>query len=187
MHFLLFPLPINYNHTYRCKKFSTHSLPIWFWLKISFPFLEIMVLRMTTSYGLQVAQVNEKSASKSSLDLTLTQHSHDENPEPWKVWAHLEVDPPWPWYYYIYLKFCTLVILLQINTASRDELETVCEGCYEIEYTSIFAWYSIPSIGHYRWLCGSIRWLPFNSKVNYLVRTIWRILDFLQLWIIIVA
>jgi hypothetical protein len=41
-----------------------------------------MVLRMTTSYGLQVAQVNEKSASKSSLDLTLTQHSHDENPEP---------------------------------------------------------------------------------------------------------
>jgi hypothetical protein len=29
----------------------------------------------------------------------------------------------------------TLVILLQIDPASGDELETVCEGCYEIENT----------------------------------------------------
>jgi hypothetical protein len=36
---------------------------------------------MTTSYGLQVAQVNEEPPQESSLDLTLTQHFHDEDPE----------------------------------------------------------------------------------------------------------
>jgi hypothetical protein len=33
---LLFPWPINYNHTSWCTKFSTHSLSNWFWLKIFF-------------------------------------------------------------------------------------------------------------------------------------------------------
>jgi hypothetical protein len=43
----------------------------------------------------------------------------------------------------------------------------------------------IPGVGHYRWLCNPIRRLPLNSKADYLVRTIWHILDFLQLWIIV--
>jgi hypothetical protein len=34
--FLPFPQPINYNHASGCTKFSTHSLPNWFWLKIFF-------------------------------------------------------------------------------------------------------------------------------------------------------
>jgi len=73
------------------------------------------------------------------------------------------------------------VILLQVDPASNDEPETVREGCYETKDTSIFAWSSIPSVGHYRWLRGPIRQLPPNSKADYLVRTIRRILDFLQL------
>jgi hypothetical protein len=68
------------------------------------------------------------------------------------------------------------------NPASSDEPETVCEGCYEIEDNSIFAWSSVPSVGHYRWLRGPIHRLPPNSKADYLVRTIWHILYFLQLW-----
>jgi hypothetical protein len=51
------------------------------WLKISSFFLEIMVLHMAMSYKLQVAQVNEESASESSLALTLTQHPCDEEPK----------------------------------------------------------------------------------------------------------
>jgi len=73
------------------------------------------------------------------------------------------------------------VILLHVDPASGDELETIYEGCYEIEDTSIFAWSSIFGVGHYRWLRGLIRRLPLNTKVNYLVCTIQRILDFLQL------
>jgi len=70
------------------------------------------------------------------------------------------------------------VILLQVDPVSSDEPETVC---YETEDTSIFAWSSVPGVGHYRWLRGPIRRLPPNSKADYLVRTIRRILDFLQL------
>jgi hypothetical protein len=44
------------------------------------------------------------------------------------------------------------MILLQIDLASGDEFETMCEGCYETEDTFIFTWSSILGVGHYRWL-----------------------------------
>jgi hypothetical protein len=114
--------------------------------------------------------------------LTLTQHPRDEELEPREVRARLEVEPPQAWYYRISPNSRTLVILLQVDPASSDEPETVYEGCYEIKDTSIFAWSSVPSVGHYCWLHDPIRRLPLNSKADYLIRTIWRILDFLQLW-----
>jgi len=140
-----------------------------------------MALRTVTSYGSQVAQANEELPPKSSLDLTLTQHPRNEEPEPREVRARLEVEPPRAWYYCISPNFRTLVILVQVDPTSGDEPETVCEGYYETEDTSIFAWSSVPGVGHYRWLRGPIRRLPLNSKADYLVRTIRRILDFLQL------
>jgi len=97
------------------------------------------------------------------------------------VRARLEVEPPQAWYYCISPNSRTLVILLQVDLAFGDELETIYEGCYETEDTSIFAWSSVLDIRHYRWLRGPIHRLPPNSKANYLVRTIRRILDFLQL------
>ncbi len=71
--------------------------------------------------------------------------------------THLEVNSLRAWYYRISLNSRTLVILLQIDSASGDEPETVSEGCYEIEDTSIFAWSSILGVGHYRWLRSLIR------------------------------
>ncbi len=103
--------------------------------------------------------------------------------------ARLEVEPLRAWYYRISPNSRTLVILLQVDPASGDKPETIYEGCYETEDTSIFAlssvfaWSSVPGVGHYRWLRGPIRQLPPNSKADYLVRTIRSILDFLQLWI----
>jgi hypothetical protein len=177
-HFLLFLWFIKYNPTSRCNKFSTHSLLIWFWLKISFPFFEIMVLCMAKP---QAAQVNEESAPETFLNLTLTQHPCDEHLEPQKMCTCLKVESLWTWYYCIFPNFYTLVILLQVDPAISNEPKTICEGCYEIKDTFIFAWSSTPSVKHYRWLCGPIRQLPFNNKVNYLVRTIRHILNFLQL------
>jgi hypothetical protein len=136
---------------------------------------------MVTSYGPQAAQTNEEPPSESSLDLTLTQHPHDEELEPREVHARLKVEPSRAWYYRISPNSRTLVILLQVDPASGDEPETVCEGYYETENTSIFTWSSVPSVGHYHWLRGPIRQLPPNNKANYLVRTSRRILDFLQL------
>jgi hypothetical protein len=150
-------------------------------LKIFPFFLESMASRAVTSYGPQAAQANEEPLSESSLDLTLTHHPCDEELEPREVRARLEVEPPRAWYYRISPNSRTLVILLQVDPASGDEPETVCEGCYETEDISIFAWSSVLGVGHYRWLRGLIRRLPPNSKADYLVRTIQRILDFLQL------
>jgi hypothetical protein len=42
------------------------------------------------------------------------------------------------------------VILLQVDITSNDEPETIYEGYYETEDTSIFTWSSVPGIGHYR-------------------------------------
>ncbi len=39
----------------------------------------------------------------------------------------------------------------------------------------------VPSDGHYRWLRGPINPLPLEHQDEYLIRTIRRILDFLQL------
>jgi len=140
-----------------------------------------MASRMVSSYGPQAAQANEEAPPESSLDLTLTQHPRDEEPELREVRARFEVEPPRAWYYRISSNSRTLVILLQVDPASSDEPKTICEGCYETQDTSIFTWSSVPGVGHYRWLRGSIRRLPPNSKADYLVRTIRRILDFLQL------
>jgi hypothetical protein len=150
-------------------------------LKIFIFFFVIMASRTVTSYGPETAQANEEPPSESSLDLTLTQHPRDEELKPRKARARLEVEPLRAWYYRISPNSRTLVILLQVDLASGDEPETVYEGCYETEDISIFAWSSIPDIGHYRWLRGPIRRLPPNSKADYLVRTVQRILDFLQL------
>jgi hypothetical protein len=73
------------------------------------------------------------------------------------------------------------VILLQIDLTSGNKPKIVCEGYYETEDISIFSRSSVLDVGHYRWLCGSIRRLLFNNKANYLLRTTQGILDFLQL------
>ncbi len=133
---------------------------------------------MAMYYGPQAAQVNEESVLESFLDLTLTQHPRDENLEPWEVRTRFEVDPPRTWYYCIFLNFHTLVILLQINLASHDELEIIYES-YETKDTFIFVWSLVPNVGHYCCLRDTIRRLLHNNKTNYLIRTIWCILDFL--------
>jgi hypothetical protein len=88
---------------------------------------------------------------------------------------------------YFFPNFHTLVILLQVDPASGDELEIVYKGCYEIEDTFIFAWSLVFDIGHYHWLHRPICRLPLKSKAEYLVRTIWHILNFLQLWTVTMA
>jgi hypothetical protein len=141
-------------------------------LKIFTLFFVIMASRTATSYRPQAAQANEEPPSESSLDLTLMQHPRDEEPEPREVRARLKVEPLRAWYYRISPNSRTLVILLQVDPASGDEPEIVCEGCYETEDTFIFAWSSVLDVGHYRWLRGPICRLPHNSKADYVVRTI---------------
>ncbi len=111
-----------------------------------------MASRMLTSYRPQAAQANKELPPESSLDLTLTHNPRDEELEPREVRACLEVEFPQTWYYHISSNSRTLVILLQVDLAFGDELETLCEGCYKTEDISIFAWSLVLGVGHYRWL-----------------------------------
>jgi hypothetical protein len=113
-----------------------------------------MALRMTTSYRLQAAQMNEELPRESSLNFTLTHHFHDEDPKPEEMCPHLEVEALQTWYYCIFSNFGTLVILLKVDPIFGDELEIVCKGFYKTKDTCIFAWSSIPDIRHYCWLRG---------------------------------
>ncbi len=45
----------------------------------------------------------------------------------------------------------------------------------------------VPGDGHYRWLRGPINPLPLEHRAEYLARTIRRILEFLQLWSILLV
>ncbi len=72
------------------------------------------------------------------------------------------------------------MILLQVDPTFGDKHETIYEGYYKIENISIFAWFLVLDVGHYCWLRDLIRRLPPNSKVDYLVRTIRCILEFMQ-------
>ncbi len=94
--------------------------------------------------------------------------------------TRLEIEPLRAWYYHISPNSRTLVILLQVDPVFGDEPETICGNCYETKDIFIFAWSLVPDVEHYHWLHGLIRRLPLNSKVDYLVRTIQCILDFLQ-------
>jgi hypothetical protein len=80
-----------------------------------------------------------------------------------------------------FFEFSHLSDLVTVDPAFGDEPKTICEGCYETEDTSSFAWFLVPDVENYRWLRDPIRQLFSNSKADYLVRTIRRILDFLQL------
>jgi hypothetical protein len=140
-----------------------------------------MASRMTMFYKPQVAQVNEEWLRESSLGLTLTQRPRDEDLEPRKVHLPLEVKPPRTWYYHISSNSRTLGILLHVDLTSSDKLETVYEDFYKIKDISIFAWSLILNVRQYHWLRGLIHQLLLNSKTNYLIRTIRRILNFLQL------
>ncbi len=100
--------------------------------------------------------MNEELALESFLDLTLTQHPRDKNSNREKCAPILKSIPLKLGIITFSLNSRTLVILLQVDPASSDELETICEGCYETEDTSIFAWSSIPGVGHYRRLHGPI-------------------------------
>jgi hypothetical protein len=108
-----------------------------------------MASHIATSYRPQAIQVNEKSAPESSLHVTLTQHPRDEDPQLREVCVCLEIDSFRNWYYSISPNFHTLLLLLQVDPTSSDEPKIVYECCYKIEDTSILAWSSIPSIGHY--------------------------------------
>jgi hypothetical protein len=75
-----------------------------------------------------------------------------------------------------------LAIYLEFVPARGAALERFEECQCEDDDVHLHCRTWVPGDGHYRWLRGPINPLPMEHRVEYLARTICRILDFLQVW-----
>jgi hypothetical protein len=93
MHFLPFPWPINYNYVFRCNKFCTHSLLIWFWLKIwlfSFPW----------NYGIAYGHVLRALKCTNEWKIVfevISWFNIDKTSSWWKSWTSRGACSSWSW------------------------------------------------------------------------------------------
>jgi hypothetical protein len=148
MHFLPFLWSINYDYAFQCNKSSTPSLSTWFWLKnlfLSFPWNYDIAHGHLLRAPSRTSEWRTTFGVISGFELNVTSLW-------WKTWNSRGARSSWSWtprtwYYRIFSNFHTLVILLQVDLVSSDEPETICEGCYETKYTSIFAWSSVRGVG----------------------------------------
>ncbi len=113
------------------------------------------------------------------FDVNVFQQSHEEKPS--RQVVRIQVDcsawdrwlSPNPHALAIYLEF----VLIQGAAPERFE-ECQCED----DDVRLHRRTWVPGDGHYRWPRGPINPLSMEHQVEYLARTIRRILDFLQLW-----
>ncbi len=75
-----------------------------------------------------------------------------------------------------------LAVYLEFFPARGAALERFEECQCEDDGVRLHCRTWVPGDGHYRWLRGLINPLPMEHRAEYLVRTIRRILEFLQLW-----
>ncbi len=136
----------------------------------------------TTPSNPPIAPVQQEELEEALLDLNVSQRPREEEP-PRRVVRTQVVRSVWdrrlslnPRALAIYLEF----IPARGATPERFE-ECQCEDDdVRFHYRT---W--VPDDDHYRWLRGPINPLPLEHRAEYLVRTIRRILDFLQLWSIL--
>jgi hypothetical protein len=125
-----------------------------------------------------VAPVQQEELEEAPLDLNVFQQPREEEP-PRKVVRTQVARSVWdrrlspnPRALAIYLKF----VPARGATPERFE-ECQCED----NDVRLHCRTWVPGDGHYHWLRGPINPLPLEHRVEYLARTIRRILDFLQL------
>jgi hypothetical protein len=75
-----------------------------------------------------------------------------------------------------------LAIYLKFVPARGAALERFKECQCENDDVRLHCQIWVPGDDHYRWLRGPINPLSMEHRIEYLARTIHRILDFLQLW-----
>ncbi len=126
-------------------------------------------------------ELEEAPLDEVMLEVNVSQRLREE--EPSKRVVRIRVDgsawdhwlSPNPHALAIYLEF----VLARGTTPKRFE-ECQCKD--DDVHLHCRTW--VPDDGHYCWLWGPINPLPMKHRTEYLARTIRRILEFLQLWLI---
>jgi hypothetical protein len=125
-----------------------------------------------------VAPVEHEKLEEMSIDMNVSQRPHEEKPS--KQVVRIQIDrsawdrrlSPNPHALAIYLEFVPIrrIVLKRVE-------ECQCED--DDVHFHYRTW--VPGDGHYHWLQGPINPLSMEHQIEYLVRTIRCILDFLQL------
>jgi len=125
-----------------------------------------------------VAPVQQEELEEAPLDLNVSQRPHEEEP-PRRVVRTRVARSIWdcrlspnPRALTIYLKFVPAC-----GAAPERSEECQCED----DDVRLHCRTWVPGDGHYCWLQGPINPLPLEHRAEYLIHTICRILDFLQL------
>jgi len=184
--FFPFPWPINYNITSRCVNFSTHWSTSWFWSKKNsfscihnvthdYVLLASICINEQRITLIVIPRFDINPTSSRWRSQTVRDVPSSQSQTPVRAWyiEFLWTLIPW-WYCCRLLSF--LAMNLKLFTKAFTKLKTP-QFLHGFQFLVLDT-----SVGHYCWLFGLICWMTPNNKVDYLVHTIQRILDFLQLW-----
>jgi hypothetical protein len=125
-----------------------------------------------------VALVEQEELNKAPLDVNVSQRPHEEKPSRRVVRTQVDRSAwdrrlsPNPHALAIYLKFVPAR-----GVAPKRFEECQCEN----DDVRLHCRTWVPGDGHYCWLRGPINPLSMEHRAEYLTRTIYRILEFLQL------
>jgi hypothetical protein len=125
-----------------------------------------------------VAPVQQEELEEAPLNLNVSQRPHEEQPPKRVVRTRVACSvwdrrlSPNPRALAIYLEF------VPVRGAAPERFKK-CQ-CEDDDVCLHYRTW-VPGDGHYRWLRGPINALSLEHRAEYLVRTIHRILDFLQL------
>ncbi len=155
-------------------------LPSWFFVDAG----ENLVIAddVTTPSNPLVSLVEKEELEEAPFDVNVSQRSHEEKLS--RRVVHIWVDHS-AWDCWLSLNPHALAIYLKFVPACGAAPERFEECQCEDDDVRLHCQTWVPSDGHYHWLRGPINPLPMEHRAEYLARTIRHILEFLQLWSIL--
>ena len=70
--------------------------------------------------------------------------------------------------------------VFKVEPTFNGLLEGVFAGQFYNEDTEVHAWSEVEGVGHYRWLQGSMNYLPREQQLEFIADVMWQIFIFLR-------
>jgi len=151
-------------------------LPSWFFVDAGEHL--VMADAVAMSSNLPVSLVEKEELEETPLDVKVSQWSREKKPSRRMVRTRVDRSA---WDRWLSPNPHALAIYLEFVPPYGATLERFEECQCEDDNVRLHCRTWVPGDGHYCWLRGPINPLPMKHRVEYLARTIHRILNFLQL------
>ncbi len=149
---------------------------LWFFVDVGGNL--VMANDVTMPSNPPVAPIEEEKLEEASLDMNVSQRSCEEEPSMRVMRTRVDRSI---WDCQMFLNPHALVIYLELVPACGATSERFEKCQCEDEDVRLHCRTWVFGDGHYRWLRNPINPLPIEHRAKYLARTIYCILEFLQL------